>query len=86
MDVEHEPEARRFVIRAEGEEAVLEYREPGEGRIEFFRTFVPESLRGGGVAGLLVEAGIAWARSKRAEIIPTCPYVKKWLERKGRGS
>lgn len=39
-------------------------------------TFVPDTLRGTGVASALVEALIADARAKGYRIIPLCPFVR----------
>lgn len=73
-------ETNQFELRVNGELAFTQYREtPGE--IEFVRTFVPESLRGQGIAGRLVQEGLAYAEAHDLKIRPTCKafeaYVRK---------
>ena len=43
-------------------------------------TYVSEELRGQGIAKLLVEKIVSWARKENKKIIPICPYVKDRLE------
>ena len=44
------------------------------------RTFVHESLRGRGVAAMLVQLAVDEIQRKGGEIAATCPYARKWLE------
>ncbi|MFY0663203.1 MAG: N-acetyltransferase [Natronospirillum sp.] len=76
----HESEQQRFVIRTEAGDAVLEYQRTGEA-VDFVRTFVPDSLRGRGLAEQLVRAGLAWARAEQLTMTASCWYVDKWLQR-----
>jgi len=77
----HQPELHRFVARIEGDEAVLEYRLLPDNGIDFTRTFVPEALRGQGIAEKLVRTGIAWAREQEYEVQASCWYVTRFLKR-----
>ena len=79
--VRHDPGQNRFVVQSDGAEAVLEYRATQDS-IDFFRTYVPESLRGKGLAAKLVEQGLSYAKEKNLRVIPTCSYVKKYLEKR----
>ncbi|MEL6991971.1 MAG: GNAT family N-acetyltransferase [Pseudomonadota bacterium] len=46
-------------------------------------TFVPDDLRGQGIAGALAEKLIKDARSKGQRIVPLCPFVRAYaLKRK----
>ncbi len=83
LPVRHEPAARRFVVGAGDTEAVLEYEESGETMI-FTHTFVPPTLRGGGIAGRLVAAGVEFADAHGKTIVPACSYVAAWLTRNPR--
>ena len=81
ISVTHQPDQQRFVAVLEGQESVLEYRLlPGHG-IDFTRTFVPESLRGKGIAEKLVRTGIGWAREQGFEMTASCWYVSRILKR-----
>lgn len=79
MEIEHEPEERRFVARVEGGEARLEYAAPREGVIDLVHTFVPRAARGEGVGEALVERALDHARSEGLKVIATCPFVRAWL-------
>lgn len=78
--VEHQTEQSRFVINVGSQQAVLKY-EHHEGDIDFTSTFVPDNLRGQGLAEKLVHAGLAWAREQGYNIRASCWYVKLWLDR-----
>lgn len=77
----HNSEESRFEIHSEGggEPAVLEYCIVGQ-RIDIHRTYVPEGLRGQGIAANLVEAALVYAKHQGLEVIPSCSYVAKYLE------
>ena len=81
MNVEHQPGKQRFVVLSGGMESVLEYRVLPRNGIDFSRTFVPEELRGQGIAEKLVRTGIAWAREEGYTLQASCWYVKRFLER-----
>ena len=82
VSVIHEPEQQRFVSVLEGQESVLEYRLLPDQGIDFTRTFVPESLRGQGIAEKLVRTGISWARAQDFELTASCWYVSRILKRR----
>jgi hypothetical protein len=84
MDIRHEPERLRFVAALEGAEAVLEYRPAGTGILEYFHTYVPNAFRGKGVAGRLVEFALEHALEEGLEVVPTCPFVARIIEREPR--
>lgn len=74
----HDPERQEFRLG----QAILEYRleqGPQGGRIDFTRTYVPEALRGQGLAEKLVRAGLRWARQQNCPIQASCWYVARFL-------
>ncbi|MFV0597554.1 GNAT family N-acetyltransferase [Shewanella sp.] len=77
--VEHQQDRQRFVIPVDGYEAVLEYQLNGQ-HIDFNRTFVPDELRGKGLAERLVRHGLKWAKAQDYEIRASCWYVQKFLK------
>ncbi|MCR4534007.1 N-acetyltransferase [Shewanella xiamenensis] len=79
ITVEHQQDKQRFVIPVDGHEAVLEYRLTGQ-HIDFSRTFVPDELRGKGLAERLVRHGLKWAKAQDYEIAASCWYVQKFLK------
>ena len=78
ITVEHQQDKQRFVIPVDGHEALLEYRLNGQ-HIDFNRTFVPDELRGKGLAERLVRNGLKWAKAQDYEIEASCWYVQKFL-------
>ena len=81
VTVEHEPDAHRFVVRLPDGEAELGYAQPRRDLLDLQHTFVPESARGLGVGDALVEAALRHAQASGMRIIPTCPFVRSWVER-----
>lgn len=79
MDINHQPERARFVSEIDNQEARLEYDLMPRHGINFTYTFVPEALRGQGIAEKLVRTGLAWAREQGFEIEASCWYVRRFL-------
>ena len=79
MDIDHQPDRSRFVSLVDGQEAILEYRLMPRNGIDFSYTYVPESLRGRGIAEKLVRTGLAWAREQGYEIEASYWYVRRFL-------
>ena len=79
--ITHQPELQRFMSRVDDEEAVLEYRLLSDRGIDFTRTYVPEALRGQGIAEKLVRTGLAWAAEQEYETQASCWYVTRFLKR-----
>ena len=84
VEVIHQPEQQRFVSSSGAEESFLEYVLLSNNGIDFKRTFVPESMRGQGVAEKLVRTGIRWAREQGYEMTASCWYAKRFLKKRTR--
>lgn len=79
--VTHNANTRRFETRAaDGLLAFLNYTIAGD-CITFEHTFVPDELRGQGLAALLARAALTESRRAGWEIIPACSYVAAYIER-----
>ena len=74
VNVEHDSSRQRFVIRLDGQEAYLAYRQKDR-ELDFYTTFVPDAFRGRGFAEQLVNAGYAYAKSGGFIVRPSCSYV-----------
>jgi len=77
--VDHQPGQFRFVLVVDNQQAYLEYDLMPRHGINFTYTFVPETLRGHGIAEKLVRTGLAWAREQGFEIEASCWYVQRFL-------
>jgi predicted GNAT family acetyltransferase len=76
----HDRAAKRFVVPADRDEAVLEYARPDPLAIDLVRTYVPDTLRGRGLAARLVKYALEFAGDEGLEVLPTCPYVRRYIE------
>lgn len=69
----------KFVIKQDGEESYLKYRQMGE-IVDFYSTFVPGPLKGQGMAADLILHGIHYAVLNGLRVKPSCPAVVRFLE------
>lgn len=74
----HQADKQRFVILIDDQQALLEYQIEDE-HIDFNRTYVPDALRGRGLAERLVRHGLKWAKAQQLTISASCWYVQKFL-------
>jgi len=80
MNVQHDKKNSRFFIAFEnGDDAELKYRLQSNKEVDFFSTYVPNTQRGKGVGGKLVEKGLAWAKDESFTIHASCWYVRDFL-------
>ena len=75
---QHLNKEHKFVINLDTELAVLVYK-LFDDRVNFTNTFVPNELRGKGLAEKLVRHGLSWAESANLEVEASCWYVQKFL-------
>ena len=71
-----------FKLLQEGACSHLDYEIDGN-TINLCRVFVPDSLRGKGIAAQLVCEALQYAKKHNLAVIPTCPYVRTYMQRKG---
>lgn len=83
--VQHDIEGRMFYIDDEAGRAYLTYMDLGKQTIDIYRTFVPDSLRGRGLAALLAAEALKYAAEQGYKVIPSCSYVARYMDgREGR--
>ncbi|HDQ14116.1 MAG TPA: N-acetyltransferase [Sediminispirochaeta sp.] len=80
-EVHHDPEGSKFFAESKGEEAHLIYRLLDGGILDLTHTYVPPSLRGGGLAGRIVKRALDYAREKGYRVIPSCWYAEAFIQR-----
>lgn len=81
--IHHDKKNHRFEVDMNGANAYLVYMDLGKQTLDIYRTFVPESLRGHGLAAALTEEALQYARANGYSVIPSCSYVERYMERKG---
>ncbi|MGH1469116.1 MAG: GNAT family N-acetyltransferase [Bdellovibrionales bacterium] len=68
-----------FFITSGSEKSKLTYT-LSEGVMNASHTFVPESMRGRGIAKKLVLELVSYAKANNYQIDPVCSYVQKFFE------
>lgn len=81
MAVEHDQTHQRFVLHLPSGEARLDYARPDAKTINLRHTEVPEAERGHGAAADLAKAAFEYARAQKLRVVPTCRFVRAWLDR-----
>lgn len=81
LQVQNDEKARKFHATVEGHEAVVEYALMEGNVYNLVHTFVPEELRGQGIAEQVVSGALDQIRDKGATFLPSCPYVQAFLKR-----
>ena len=74
-------ERHRFEITADGKHAGFAEYVLTEGRIELTHTVVDDAFEGKGIGGTLVKAALDSARDRGLAVVPTCPFVRSYVER-----
>jgi predicted GNAT family acetyltransferase len=80
IHVIHNPAASRFEATVDGLLCVADYSRQGH-TVAMTHTYVPDALRGRGVAAALVKAALDWARSQGLKVDPQCSYVDVYMQR-----
>lgn len=83
INVVHDEEQHYFKVNIDNHCAYLAYAELPSGAIDVYRTFVPEELRGKGIAAELAKAVIDFADGQQLKIIPSCSYMESYLKKQG---
>jgi uncharacterized protein len=81
VNVEHDPDRHRFIVRLPAGTGQLRYTVAGPGLLEYWHAEVDPALRGTGVGDALVRAAMDYARQAGQKVNPTCPFVRGWLTR-----
>ena len=70
----------RFELQLSGAQAFVDFIEIGK-KIVFTHTEVPVGFEGEGIGSLLAQHVIDYARHKKLEVIPLCPFIAAWLRK-----
>jgi predicted GNAT family acetyltransferase len=80
FEIQHQ-EGNKYYAVIDGNEAAVGYFKVDDETLDFQHTYVPEELRGQGVAEKLVRHALDDARKQGYRVLPSCPYVKRFVER-----
>lgn len=84
--VKHDVAGHQFETTVDGHRAYLAYMDLGKQTLDIYRTFVPNALRGRGIAAALTEQALAYADEAGYSVIPSCSYVERYMERRQRST
>jgi len=84
LSIQHDQAGHQFEAIVDGDRAYLAYMDLGKQTLDIYRTFVPNSLRGRGIAAALTEQALDYAERMGYTVIPSCSYVERYLERRQR--
>jgi predicted GNAT family acetyltransferase len=75
------PKGGRYVMGAEGQQAMMTFSRASPTLVIVDHTEVPDIYRGQGVGAKLAQHAIEAARKGGWKIIPLCPFMKAQVER-----
>ena len=78
--VKHNRAGARFELQLDQGLARCDYRLLGS-ELVLHHTEVPAALQGQGVAAVVVQAALDWAREQGLHVRPTCSYVAAYMRR-----
>lgn len=81
VTIQHDPNDKQFYVTIDGTRAYLAYMDLGRKTLDIYRTFVPNALRGKGLAAKLTEHALQFAREGGYQVIPSCSYVERYMQR-----
>lgn len=81
LEVKHDTTNQKFYTVVEGKEAYLQYIVINTNTINMIKTYVPNELRGRGIAGKIVEEGLKYAKRNFYSVIPSCSYVEDYINK-----
>jgi predicted GNAT family acetyltransferase len=79
-DIVHHAAVGQFEASVEGNSCVIDYRCEGD-IVYLTHVGVPPPVRNRGIAGVLTQTALDWARAQGLRVVPVCPYVVAWLQR-----
>lgn len=81
LSIHHDQAGHQFETTVDGHRAYLTYMDLGKQTLDIYRTFVPNELRGRGIAAALAEQALKYADRMGYSVIPSCSYVERYMER-----
>jgi predicted GNAT family acetyltransferase len=80
LDVTHDEEGRRYLLRRDGEHVgLLDYRPQGDALVMHHTEIRPDA-RGHGLGAVLVRSALDDVRARGGRVVPTCWYVREFID------
>lgn len=80
LAIHHDQAGHQFETIINGDRAYLAYMDLGKKTLDIYRTFVPNTLRGRGIAAALTREALEYAEDIGYTVIPSCSYVERYIE------
>jgi len=78
----HIQDQNKFEIKTDEHSSELTYRlDTPNKTIEIYRTYVPDAIRGQGVAAQLNKAALAFAEENKLKVVPVCSYTASYISK-----
>lgn len=74
-------ENNRFELEIDQSVAFIEFDKIEPNILDLVHTEVPEALSGKGVGSKLVEGALQYSRDNELKIIPSCPFIKNYIDK-----
>ncbi|SDG99182.1 hypothetical protein SAMN05216588_10251 [Pseudomonas flavescens] len=81
LSIHHDLDGHQFETTVDGDRAYLSYMDLGKQTLDIYRTFVPNALRGRGIAAALTQTALDYAQRTGYTVIPSCSYVERYMAR-----
>jgi predicted GNAT family acetyltransferase len=81
MKIQHDSQNQQFTAGSPADPAELAYSLPAPGMIDFVHTFVPDEMRGQGLADELARAGLSYAREQNLKVLTSCEFMEAFAQR-----
>jgi hypothetical protein len=78
---DNKQEQRFELTLDEGKIAFIQYAQADEGVYELTHTEVPDEFEGQGIGSRLVKGTFEIMREENLRMIPTCPFISRYLQR-----
>ncbi len=74
-------ENNRFELEIDQSVAFIEFDKMEPNILDLVHTEVPEALSGKGVGSKLVEGALQYSKDNELKIIPSCPFIKSYIDK-----
>ena len=80
LDVTHDEEGHRYLLRSDGEHVgLIDYRPNGD-VLHMHHTEIRPDARGGGLGAVLVRGALDDVREHGKQVVPSCWYVREFID------
>lgn len=84
LTIHHDRAGHQFETTVDGHRAYLAYMDLGKQTLDIYRTFVPDALRGRGIAAVLAQHALEYAEREGYTVLASCSYVERYMEQRGK--